>query len=164
MSNVEAGNQKVIDNLQTSCELFAHLAAQYNLDVHQLKMLGVKWLAHRAKCWHKGSGKFLGQFVDRLLYFDEAPSYEPGEITTAESVDALLERDLDLVNAAHEALTGFRKDAWNAEADYTPDVYEHAIGELEHQAKHIARERALIQKLTEPGYIAARLGDGSDSD
>jgi bacterioferritin (cytochrome b1) len=161
---VEAGNQKVIDNLQESCALMAELAAQYKLDVHQLKALGVKWLAKRAKCWHHGSGKFLGQFIDRLLYFGESPKYDVGIVETADTIEALLKRDLDLVNAAHEELTSFRKDAWNAEADYTPDIYEHAVGELEHQAKHIARELALIAKLTEPGYISARLSDGSDGD
>ena len=161
---MEAGNQKVIDNLQESCALMAHLAAQYKLDALQLKALGVKWLAKHAKCWHHGSGKFLAQFVTRLLYFEESPSYDPGEVSTADTIEALLKRDLDLVNSAHETMAGFRKAAWDAEADYTPDIYEHAVGELEHQAKHIARELGLIAKLTEPGYIAARLSDGSDGD
>jgi bacterioferritin (cytochrome b1) len=157
---MEAASQLVIDNLQSSCEMMAHLAAQYELDCRQLKALGVKWLAKRVKCWHKGSEKYLRQFIDRLLYFEEAPGYNAGAVTTVASIDAVLERDLALVDAAHEALTGFRSAAWKAEADYTPDIYEHAIGELEHQAKHIARERALIAKLGEPGYIGARLGDG----
>jgi bacterioferritin (cytochrome b1) len=159
---LEAASQTVIDNLQTSVALMAHLCAQYELDCRQVKMLGVKWLARHIKCWRKGSCTFLGQFIDRLLYFGESPSYDSGEVTTAASLDAILEREYALVDAAHEALTEYRAAAWKAEADYTPDIYEHAIGQLEHQAKHIARERALIAKLGEPGYIAARLSDGSD--
>jgi bacterioferritin (cytochrome b1) len=161
---VEAANQKVIDNLQTSCELMAHLASQYDVDVRQLKALGVKWLARRAKCWHQGSEKYLGQFLDRLFYFGESPEYNAGDVAAADTIDSLLERDLELVGAAHDALADFRKAAWDAEADYTPDVYEHAIGELEHQEKHILRERELIAKLGENAYIACRLGDGSDKE
>lgn len=162
---MEAASQPVIDNLQAACELMAQLAAQYGLDARQFKALGVKWLAKRVKCWHKGSEKFLGQLIDRLLYFGEKPKYDVGSVTIgADTIDGVLAEELDLVGEAHDALVAYRKAAWNAEADYTPDIYEHAIGELEHQAKHIARERALIQKLGEAGYVGARLGDGSDDE
>ena len=161
---MEAANQKVIDNLESSCNLMAHLAAQYSVDARWLKALGVKWLAKHAKCWQKGSAKYLDQFVDRLLYFGEAPSYNAGVVTTSDTIDSTLARELDLVTVAHDTLAGFRAAAWQSEADYTPDVYEHAIGELEHQAKHILRERNLIAKLGEAAYIGARLSDGSDRD
>jgi bacterioferritin (cytochrome b1) len=157
---MEAPNQTVVDNLQTSCQVMAHLAGQYQVDVQQLKAMGLKWLAKCVKKWYQGSEKYLRQFVDRLLYFSVDPEYDAGETAGADNVDALLERAETLVYAALDSLTGFRKAAWDARADYTPDVYEHAIKALEYQAVTIERERALIKKLTEAGYIGSRLEDG----
>lgn len=149
----------VIANLQTACQLEAHLAAQYQVDVQQLKAMGLNWLAHRVKKWYSGSEAQLRTFIDRLLYFGTDPTYEAGTVTGADSVDGLLERAQGLVYAALDQLDDFRKAAWDAKADYTADIYEHAIRDLEKQAIKIDRERNLIQKLGEPGYIGARLED-----
>ncbi len=156
---MEAPSQAVLDDLQTSCQLFAHLAGQYQVDRRQLKAMGLKWLACRVKDWYEGSEKYLRQFIDRLLYFDEDPEYDAGKTGGADSIDALLQRAQQLTYDAFEQLTVFRKRAWDARADYTADIYEHAICELEEQAVKIERERALIKKLGEPGYIGARLED-----
>jgi bacterioferritin (cytochrome b1) len=161
---MEAASQAVIDNLQTSCQMLAHLAEQYRVDKYQLKAMGLKWLAKRVKCWYAGSEKYLAQLIERLLYFDEDPEYDAGPVSGSDDIVELLTRASGLVYAAIEKLGEFRKAAWDAEADYTPDIYEHAICEFERQAKHIDRELALIAKLGEPGYIACRLGDGGDGD
>lgn len=63
-----------------------------------------------------------------------------------------------LVYAAFEQLCQFRKNAWDARADSTADLYEHAIQELEKQAIKIERELALIKKLDQEGYIGAADG------
>jgi bacterioferritin (cytochrome b1) len=156
---MKAPNAQVTENLQTACQIFAHLAGQYQVDKHQLHAMGLNWLASRIAKWKKGACCQLGIFIDRLLYFDTDPDYELGAVAGADSVDAILERAQGLVAAGLEQLVGFRKAAYEALADYTPDIYEHAIRELEKQAYKIERERSLIRKLGEPGYIGARLED-----
>lgn len=152
-------NATVISNLQVSCGLMAHLAAQYQVDVRQLRVMGMGWLACRVKKWYGGSEQYLRKFIDRLLYFDTDPEYDAGAVSGAASIKALLQRDEDLVYKALDQLRTFRKAAWNVVADYTPDIYEHAIGELENQAFKIERELNLIAKLGENGYVASRLED-----
>jgi bacterioferritin (cytochrome b1) len=156
---MEAPDKKTIANLQTAAQLLAHLAGQYQVDVRQLKAMGLKWLACRVKKWYAASEDHLRKVIDRLLYFDADPEYDAGAVSGADTVEEVLQRAQDLVYAAHEQLVKFRAQAWEAQADYTPDVYEHAIHDLEHQAFKIERERALIKKLGEPGYIGARLED-----
>jgi len=156
---MEAPNETIIENLQTGAQMLSHLAGQYRVDATQLNVMGLKWLAQRVKCWYKGTEEQLDKFHKRLLYFDTDPTYDIGAVEGIDSVDGLLEQAGSLVEAILEKFYAYRKAAWDALADYTPDVYEHAIQELEHQAKKIERERDLIKKLGEPGYIGARLED-----
>lgn len=155
----EQASAKVIADLQSACELLAHLTGQYQVDVRQLKAMGLKWLAHCVKKWYGETEDQLRIFIDRLLYFDTDPEYDAGTVAGTDGVDALLARDEDLVYTALEQFIKFRGNAWNAQMDYTPDLYEHAIKELEEQGYKIRRERRLIAKLGEPGYVGARLED-----
>lgn len=157
---MKAPDKATIDNLQASCQFMAHLAGQYQVDVRQLKAMGVKWLAKRVKCWYAGSETHLRKFIDRLLYFETDPSYNAGPVESFDSITAFLERSHANALTAHDELTNFRADSFEAEADGTTDIYEHAIQELEYQLKHIEREQRLIAKLGEPGYIGSRLEDG----
>jgi bacterioferritin (cytochrome b1) len=122
--------------------------------------MGLNWLAKCVKKWYASSEEHLREFLDRLLYFDQDPEYDAGQVSGATSIDGLLERAETSVYAAFEQLCEFRKKAFEARADYTADIYEHSIRCLEKQAVKIERERALIAKLGEPGYIGARLEDG----
>ena len=151
---------KISSDLQAGCQILSHLAGQYRVDVQQLKALGVKWLAKRAKCWYKGSEGQLDILIKSLLYFGVDPEYDAGSVTGANTITEMLERDESLVYAALEFMCAARKTSWDILADYTPDVYEHCIEELQHQAKHIERELHLIGLKGEADYILSRLGDG----
>jgi bacterioferritin (cytochrome b1) len=156
---MKAPNKKIIENLQTAAQMTSHLAGQFKVDCHQLRAMGLDWLANKFSKWKKESCKFNGQFLDRLLYFDTDPDYDIGSVAGADTISEILDRAGELVNAALDQFKQFRKDAWDAEADYTPDIYEHAIGCLEKQAYKIEREQELVKKLTEPAYVGARLED-----
>lgn len=150
----------VIENLQTTCQVLAALAAQYQVDVQQLKTMDLDWLACRVKKWYGAAECHLRIAMKRLLYYGEDPTYSVGEVTGADSVEALLKRAETNVYAAFEQFCTFRKTAWDIRADGVVDIYEHMVQEMECQAFKIERELDLLGLLREPGYIAARLEDG----
>jgi bacterioferritin (cytochrome b1) len=155
------GDEAIIENLQTGCQILSHLAEQYRVDARQLHAMGVGWLQDRIHCFYQKSERFLDKFIDRLLYFDTDPEYDAGKVTGADSITDILERDGALVYAALEQFWGFRKHAWDVQPDATTDLYEHAIQMLEKQAYKIERELGLIKEVGGEGsYIAARLEDG----
>ena len=156
---MKAPNDQVIQDLQTSAQLMAHLAGQFQVDVRLLHAMGLGWLQKRFKKFYKLSEDQLREFIDRILYYGEDPEYDAGKSSGAASVSEILQRARDLVYAAHEEFSGFRKAALEASGDYTTDVFEHAIGDLECMAYKLERELALIKTLGEPGYIGARLED-----
>lgn len=149
----------IIKDLQTSAQLLAHLAGQYQVDVQNLKVMGPKWLAKRVKCFYQGTEKQLRIVIDRLLYFGTDAVYDAGETAGADDIPTILNRAQGLVYALLDHLCTARKAAWDYKADYTPDIYEHAIKEMEGQAYRIERELALIKQLSISGYIGARLED-----
>jgi bacterioferritin (cytochrome b1) len=61
--------------------------------------------------------------------------------------------------ATLEFMEGARKRAWDTVADYTPDIYEHAIGAVEKIAYETEQQLNLIKEIGLPAYIAARLDD-----
>ncbi len=156
---MKAPSQEIIDNLQSAAEMLAHLAMQYRVDKKNLKALGLDWLAGKVAGWYHETEEQLDKVNCRLLYFDTDPSYDVGEVAGADDVVQILERDYKLTYDAHEAFCGFRKTAWDTKADYTPDIYEHALKEMGHQARKIEMELALLKKLGEQGYISGRLED-----
>lgn len=159
MPALTPSDPSIIKNLQTSCQIFAALAGQYQVDVEHLGAAGLGWLKHCVKKWYVGSECFLRKFIKRLDKFGVSAIYDPGSTVAYTDVASMLNRQYAAVSAAHASLVGFRKSAWDVESDYTPDIYEHAIGELEHQICKIYREIQLVKQLGEPGYIGARLED-----
>lgn len=157
---MDAPNKQIIEDLQSAAQMLAHLSAQYRVDVKNIKSMGLKWLAKLVKGWYHDTECYLDKINGRLLYFGVDPDYEIGEVAGADDIEEILKRAEALVYAAHDAFCDFRKSAWDAKADYTPDIYEHSIHSLEEQAFQIERELNLLKKLTEPGYIGARLEDG----
>ena len=157
---MKSPDPKVTESLQTSCQILSHLAGQYQVDIQQMKALGIKWLAKRVKSWYKGTESQLRIFLQTLLYFGVDPEYDAGSVAGADSVTEVLERAGSLAYAAMDFMCASRKQAWDIQADYTPDVYEHCIEELAHQIKHIERELHLISLSGETDYILSRLGDG----
>lgn len=156
---MKAPSDQIIEDLQTTCQLLAHLAGQYQVDARQLKAMDLKWLAKCVKTFYQGSECFLRKFIDRILYFGKDPEYDAGTTAGSDSVEEILTRAGGLVYAAHDQLCEFRKRAWETKADYTPDIYEHAIHELEHQAIEIEKQLELLKTLGDAGYIGSRLED-----
>jgi len=156
---MKAANSQIIDDLQTSAQMLAHLAGQYQVDVQNVKVMGVKWLAKHLRCWYGGSEDQLRKIIKRLFQFGVDPEYDAGSVAGASTLDEILERAEALVTAVHDQMCGFRYRAYEAKPDYTSDLYEHAIHELEHQLTHIERERELIKTVGNAGYISARLED-----
>jgi bacterioferritin (cytochrome b1) len=157
---MKAANPQIIEDLQTSAQMLAHLAGQYQVDVQNLKCMGVKWVANHVRCWYKGSEEQLRRMIKRLFQFGVDPEYDAGAVAGADTIDEILDRAEGLVTAAHDQMCVFRYNAYQAKPDYTSDIYEHAIHELEHQLTHIERERELIKKMGEASYVGARLEDG----
>ena len=156
---MKAASTKIIDDLQTSAQILAHLAGQYRVDAINLHVMGLKWLVKRVKGWRDGADDQLCHIMKRLFQFGVDPEYDAGTVNGADAVDDILERAEGLVTAAHDQFCEFRAAAFAAKPDYTSDLYEHAIQELESQLTHIERERELIKKLSEPSYVGARLED-----
>ena len=153
-------DKTTITNLQTTCGLLAHLAGQYQVDVPQLKAMDMDWLAKRVKCWYRLSEKQLRTVIKRLLYLGEDPVYDAGKVEGAQTVSQVLERAEKNVSSALDQVVDFRKQSWDARADYTPDIFEHVVRDLEGQLFKIQRELKVLGSLGEPEYIAARLEDG----
>jgi bacterioferritin (cytochrome b1) len=156
-------SKTTITNLQSSAQRLASLADQFQLDARWVKAMGVKWLAHHIDKWHEQAERHSQIFIDRLFYIELAVSYQPDEVSAPSlnngTVEAVLLSEQKLVASALDAFMGYRKAAWDEQADYTPDLYEHAIECLEKQSVKLARDLRLLGKLTEPGYIGARLED-----
>ena len=156
---MKAPDKSITDNLQIACDITAHLSAQMLVDAAQVKAFGVKWLARHIKKWHEANEEYLKTFIGRLLYFDTDPEYDAGSVNGADEIEGILENEESLVAAAIDKFCEFRKAAWDVRADYTPDVYEHAIEYLEFQCFKIERELQLWKDLGKPGYIGARIPD-----
>lgn len=149
------GDKSVIENLQTSAQMLATLAEQYRVDKHQLKDMGFKKLAKEVCCWYHKTEKHLGKIIDRLLYFETDPQYQPGEVAGSDTVQEILSRALELADGAREQFIEFRKAAWEVQADYTPDIFEHAIKMLECQVEDITEQQALLKEAPSTLLVAA---------
>jgi hypothetical protein len=159
MPALTASNPSIIADLQESCQMFASLAGQYQVDVVHLHAAGLGWLQKRVKKWYMGSEDFLRKFIKRLDKFGVSAIYQADVTVEFTDASAMLNRQYKAVSAAHEMMVKYRENAWKVEADYTPDIYEHAIEELESQICAIYREQTLVKQLGLPGYIGARLED-----
>ena len=108
------------------------------------------------------AGCQLGQMIKRLFQFGVDPEYDAGSVAGGSTVEDILSRAEELVTAAHDQFCVFRKNAYEAVADYTSDIHEHAIQDLEHILTHVERELELIKKTRDPmegAYVGARLED-----
>ena len=154
-------DKTTIANLQDACAQLSSLKEQYRVDavwVHS--EYDMDWLKHRIKKWYSGAECHLGRFIKRLDYYGVQPTYATAKVQTNDSLDGMLARQEKMVYDALEAFENYRNAALEAKAGATTDDFEHAIQELEYDAIKIERERRLIAKLGEPGYIGARLEDG----
>jgi len=153
-------DKTTIANLQTTCSLLSSLKEQYRVDVYQLKGMDLDWLACRVKKWYHRAEHHLGLFIKRLIYLEQDPVYDTDTVKGISGVDAMLSDREDTLYGILDQLVAFRAAAWDSRADSIPDLYEHAIQDLENDVWKIERERKLIATLTEPGYIGSRLSDG----
>ena len=154
-------SKQTITNLQASAQILASLADQFQMDARWVKALGVKWLAQHIHGWHEKAECQSMIFLDRLLYIEVPISFQPDKVTApamgSGTIAGILRAEQGLVDKALTTFADYRSAAWEEQADYTPDLYEHAIECLEKQSVKLARELRLLAKLDEPGYIGARI-------
>jgi len=139
------GDKQTIDNLQSAAQMLATMAEQFRIDELVLKDLGFKKLSKRACSWYYAAEKYLEKMIDRLTFFETAVKYATDEVSAADNVDETLARALTLSMNALTQFKAYRKAAWDVDADYTPDIYEHTIKMLEKQAEDIAEQQSLIK-------------------
>src|SRR5271169_2403819 len=116
---MKAASPQIIEDLQTSAQMLAHLSGQYQVDVQNIKCMGVKWVSKHVRCWYKGSEDQLRKVLKRLFQFGVDPEYDAGSVAGADTIDEILERAEGLVTAVHDQMCGFRLAAFNAKPDYT---------------------------------------------
>lgn len=147
---------KVLADLQTTCGILATIAEQYRVDGYQIRNLGLKDLGHKFyPHWHQAIECHLNGAIKQLLNFGADPNYQIGSITTAADVRTLIQRDSEMLNRAFAALCGFRAAAWSIRADYVPDLYEHAIDEVQHQINKLEQWLRLIAGIGPGDFIGA---------
>ena len=156
---MQPGKPEVVTDLQDAAQILAHIGEQFMADAKQLKKLGVKWLARYFKKWAREAQGHLGKVVSQILAYGEDPDYECGKVEGADEVDDVLTRAETLLAGGHDTFCDFRKASWDAKADYTPDIYEHAIGDFQDALVQVETEIHLVGSLGVPGYIGARLED-----
>jgi hypothetical protein len=159
---MKAANKQVIDDLQTGAQMLAHIAGQFKVDKINLNVMGLKWLAKRLCKWHHMTGHQLCIVTKRIFQFGEDPEYDAGTVSGADTVEEILTRAEELVTAAHDQFCEFRKATYEAKADYTSDIWEHAIQDLDHILTHVEREITLLTKTlhgAEAAYVGSRLDD-----
>ena len=150
---------KVISDLQSAAQMLATAAEQYRVDKRQLKGIDLDWLAHKVGHWYDDAECHLGIVLKRLIMFDTDPSYTVGKVAGGGNVTDLLSRSLKGAQGLFDALCQYRKNAWNIRADGVPDVYEHAVQDVEKWIVCIERELKLIAGMGLPAYIGSRLED-----
>jgi len=156
---MQSPDKATVANLNTTAQALAHLAMQFRADVRQLNAMGLGWLQCRVKKWYSTSESHLDIFLDRILYFDTDPTFDVGSVVGMSSVPDLLTRIQQWITDVLQQAKKFRRAAYDADPDYTSDLYEHLIRDFEKIAYKIERELRLIKQLGEAGYIGARLED-----
>jgi bacterioferritin (cytochrome b1) len=153
-------DETVIANLQTTCAVLSHMKEQFTIHKLALCSMDLDWLAHRVHCWHKKASHHERIFIKRLLYYGADPEFVCGSVKKLDDVESVLNDCLSMSASALAQFTSFRKQAWEALADYTTDRYEHVIEDMEKISFKAQRELNLINDLGQPGYVGARLEDG----
>ncbi len=149
----------IIAGLNGTCAMLSHLCNQLAVYKTNISKFGLDWLACKLgkKCGCVEDQ--LSIFVKRIFYYREDPEFEIGTVKGADSVTEILNDSLSLVNAVLDFAVEQRKVAWGIRADYTPDLYEHLICDMEKAEYFFEQQLNLITMMTEPAYVGARLED-----
>lgn len=151
---------KIVEDLNTMAQMLAHLAGQFQIDKINVKRFGVDWLSDKICKWYKKSECHLRIVVERLFYFGEDVEYDAGVTSGgSDTLSDILTRANKMAYATLDFAEGARRRAWDIRADYTPDVYEHIIEDVEKIAFQTEQQLNLIKVQGEPAYIGSRLED-----
>jgi len=150
---------KVIDGLQSTCQMLTQLSMQYRVYKMNVKFFGIKWLCHKLKDHYSNTEDQLDIFLKRIFFYGEDPSFDIGSVSGADKITAILEHLKELVDGLLEFAVQRRKEAMDSRQDYTPDLYEHLIDTMECQCMFLTQQLTLIAEISEKGYIASRLED-----
>jgi len=149
---------KVIGDLLASCGQLATIAEQYRLDGYALRNAGLKDLGRKfyaEQSWHQDIETHLNLFIKQLLNFESDPNYTVGPVATGGDVSLLLRRNLAAIYGAFNAMCERRAFAWDTRADAVPDLYEHAIKEVQHQINKIERYLRVVDGIGVKDFVGA---------
>ncbi len=146
-------DKSIADNLLIAGQMLAQMSEQFAADVAQLDEKKVVYLKKLVKCWYRKVEEQRQIVGERLLEFGVDPKYQIGEVASTDAIGDILERAEQLVTAAHQKFCEYRKAAWNIVADYTPDIYEHAIRKLEKILGDVENEQELLEAYGDKGYL-----------
>lgn len=135
------------------------MAEQLRSDRASLKSIDLDWLRLRMSKWKHKAKHHLNIMLERLVLCGEDGKYSPGSVASGGTIQTVLARNLVAANALRMAMCDSRKAAWGIIADGLPDIYEHAIQDMEAMIGEIETQQRLIIQLGPDGYVSARLED-----
>ena len=147
---------KVIGDLLATCGQLAGMQEQYRVDSYAIRNLGLKNLGRKFyPKWHQALECHLNRIIKQVFAFEENPSYQMLPAQSGGDIRAMFTRDLTALRQMFLALCARRKAAWDLRADYVPDLYEHAIADVQAQIEHIERWMRLIEGIGPGGFVGA---------
>lgn len=150
---------EVIQGLNVTAQMLANLSAQYRVYKINLSKFGLKWLSKKIGkkyCCCEGQ---LDIVLCRIFYYGEDPEYNVGSVAGATKVTEILTHCGQMVKATLDHAIEQRVSSYQAMADYTTDIYEHLIEDLEKHEYFIQQQLGLIAMMGEAAYVGARLED-----
>lgn len=151
------GNPGTIKNIQSTAQALTVLVEQYRVDSHQASYKGLKWLENCFKGCYDSSEKQLSIFIDRLLFYETDPSYAIGAISGTSKIKDMLTRNKDAAMALFTDVKKYRVAAYEADPDYTTDLFEHLIRCLEEHIETLSMELELLAALGDSAYTLSRI-------
>ena len=149
---------KVIGDMMASCGQLATMCEQYRVDGYAIRNLGLKNLGRKFyPKWHQALECHLNAIIKQVFDFSEDVSYTLLPAQSGGDIRALFTRDLTALGQLFLALCARRKAAWDLRADYVPDLYEHAIDDVQSQINHIERWQRVIAGIGPGGFVGALL-------
>jgi bacterioferritin (cytochrome b1) len=147
---------KIIGDLLATCGQLATIQEQYRVDAYAIRNLGLKDLGRKFyPKWHCDIEGHLDKIIKQLNNFGEDVSYSMLPAQSGGDIRALLTRDAAMLNQTFGSLCLRRKAAWDARADYVPDLYEHAIDTVQSQINHVERWLRIIAGIGPGDFVGA---------
>ena len=147
----------MVQDLRTACGILATIAEQYRIDGYGMRFLGLKELGRKFyPGWHQDIECHLNLFIKQILRFEDDPLYPIGALQAgAADIRGVLRRDREAATSAFNALCAMRTRAWNVRADRVPDLFEHAVDEVQHQVEKLEQIERIVAGIGPADFVGA---------